>query len=468
MLKQHVSLYRRMMIATDVVLVGISFFIAYYIRSLFFGIYPIESYFWILPVIMVFWGVFLYSSGMYQSFRLQKLSHIIHIILRCAFISFLALASLGFIFKTFYISRSFVLLIFVVSSFMLVIEKIVLILMFREVRRRGFNFRNILIVGTGLRAQRFIDEVDRSRELGLKIVGLVDDDPQLNGQEIQGHRVIGSIKDIPQIIEARSVDIVVFVVPRSWLDRIEQAILYCETVGIQASIAMDFFNLDFAMAKENNLFGFPLLTFERTSHHLVLLLAKRVVDIVLSTLGLIVLSPFLAIIALVVKYTSPGGVLFKQERCGLNGRPFTLYKFRTMSSDAEAQLDTLRRHNLMEGPAFKMDNDPRVTRVGAVLRKFSLDELPQLWNVFIGEMSIVGPRPPLPQEVKEYDQWQRRRLSMRPGITCLWQISGRNNITNFNEWAKLDLQYIDHWSPWLDFVILVKTLPVVILTRGAK
>jgi len=169
-----------------------------------------------------------------------------------------------------------------------------------------------------------------------------------------------------------------------------------------------------------------------------------------------------------VKTTSPGPVFFKQQRCGLNGRLFTLYKFRTMVTDAEAQLDTLLRHNLMEGPAFKMENDPRITKVGRILRKLSLDEFPQLWNVFEGNMSIVGPRPPLPQEVKQYDNWQRRRLSMRPGITCLWQISGRNNITNFSQWAKLDLQYIDHWSPWLDFIILVKTIPVVLLTRGAK
>jgi lipopolysaccharide/colanic/teichoic acid biosynthesis glycosyltransferase len=188
----------------------------------------------------------------------------------------------------------------------------------------------------------------------------------------------------------------------------------------------------------------------------------------LSFIALVILAPILGLIAIAIETTSPGGVLFKQQRCGLNGRVFTLYKFRTMVSDAEAKLESLRQHNQMGGPAFKMDNDPRVTKVGRILRKFSLDELPQFWNVFKGEMSLVGPRPPLPKEVKQYDQWQRRRLSMAPGITCLWQISGRNNITDFNQWAKLDLQYIDHWSPWLDLMILVKTLPAVLLTRGAK
>jgi exopolysaccharide biosynthesis polyprenyl glycosylphosphotransferase len=231
---------------------------------------------------------------------------------------------------------------------------------------------------------------------------------------------------------------------------------------------MDFFKMDFSIAQESNMFGLPLLTFERTHYQLGHLLIKRIIDIVGSLIALIILLPFLGIIAIVVKSTSPGGALFKQQRCSLNGRVFTLYKFRTMVSDAEAQLETLRSYNLMEGPTFKMENDPRVTRVGWFLRKFSLDELPQFWNVLKGEISLVGPRPPLPQEVKQYDQWQRRRLSMRPGITCLWQISGRNNIKDFNEWANLDLEYIDHWSLWLDFVILIKTIPVVLFTRGLK
>lgn len=452
----------------DVFIVGICFFIAYTFRSFFDGIYPIETYLWMLPVTAGLWGALLYSSDMYQSFRLKNLSEIAFIILRCGFIGLLIFTSLGFLFKAAYVSRTFILLIFIFSSFTLIIEKIILIIMFREFRKRGFNFRSILIVGTGKRAKRFIDEVDQNREFGLKIVGLVDVDPVLVTQEIHGHRVIGAIKDIPRLIEKHSVDIVVFIVPYGWLNQIEQAILYCETVGIQASVAMDFFNLDFAQATESHLFGFPLLSFNRTNHQVGHLLLKQVIDIILSFIGLIILSPLLGVIAILVKTTSTGPVLFKQQRCGLNGKPFILYKFRTMVSDAEAQLDTLRRHNLMEGPAFKMENDPRVTKVGKFLRKFSLDEFPQLWNVFKGDMALVGARPPLPEEVKRYDQWQRRRLSMRPGITCLWQISGRNNIKDFNQWAKLDLEYIDHWSLWLDMVILFKTIPVVILTRGAK
>lgn len=174
------------------------------------------------------------------------------------------------------------------------------------------------------------------------------------------------------------------------------------------------------------------------------------------------------IVAAAIKFTSKGPVFFRQKRCGLNGRVFTFIKFRTMVKGAEEKLDDLLVHNEMKGPAFKMKKDPRVTPVGRFLRRYSLDELPQLWNIFIGQMSFVGPRPPLPKEVNKYDNWQRRRLSMKPGLTCLWQIGGRNKISDFNEWMRLDLKYIDAWSLWLDFKIFIKTIPVVLLARGAQ
>jgi lipopolysaccharide/colanic/teichoic acid biosynthesis glycosyltransferase len=178
--------------------------------------------------------------------------------------------------------------------------------------------------------------------------------------------------------------------------------------------------------------------------------------------------PVFVIIAILIKISSGGPIFFKQLRCGLYGRKFVFYKFRTMIADAESKLKDLAKYNEMNGPVFKMTNDPRITRVGKWLRKFSIDELPQLWNVFKGDMSLVGPRPPLPSEVEQYDIWQRRRLSMRPGITCLWQARGRNKITDFTEWMRLDLEYIDTWSLLLDFKILIKTIPVVLFGTGAK
>jgi len=217
MLKLHATLYRRLLILLDAFIVTLFFFVSYFIRNHFDGIYPITRYLWILPVTVVLWGLLLYTSGMYVSFRFKKLREIVFIVFRSGFISFLIFTSIGFLTQTIYISRSFILFLFIITSFALLIEKIALIIMFRELRRRGFNFRNILLVGSGPRAKRFIDEMNQSKEIGLKLVGLVDIDPILLQREVHGYRVIGTIKDIPQIIEAHSVDIVVFVIPRNWL-----------------------------------------------------------------------------------------------------------------------------------------------------------------------------------------------------------------------------------------------------------
>jgi len=197
--------------------------------------------------------------------------------------------------------------------------------------------------------------------------------------------------------------------------------------------------------------------------------AKQVMDFVLATVLLVILAVPMAMIALLVKLTSPGPVLFRQRRCGLNGRPFTMYKFRTMTTDAEQRKAELAAFNEMSGPVFKMTNDPRVTPLGRVLRRFSLDELPQLVNVIRGEMSLVGPRPLPVEEVNRFnDLAHRRRLSVKPGLTCLWQISGRNEVANFQDWVRLDLEYIDNWSLWLDLKILIRTVPVVLAGTGAR
>jgi exopolysaccharide biosynthesis polyprenyl glycosylphosphotransferase len=214
--------------------------------------------------------------------------------------------------------------------------------------------------------------------------------------------------------------------------------------------------------------GFPLLSFSTTPTNEALMFVRRILDVVLSSLILLFAGPLLMLpTAILIKLTSRGPVLFEQERCGLHGRVFTMYKFRSMVDKAEKRRVELDGLNEMDGPVFKFSSDPRVTAVGRLLRRFSLDEFPQFFNVLKGDMSLVGPRPPLPQEVAHYQRWQRRRLSMKPGITCLWQISGRNEVS-FEDWMKLDLTYIDNWSLLLDLKILLKTVPAVLLGRGAK
>jgi exopolysaccharide biosynthesis polyprenyl glycosylphosphotransferase len=239
-------------------------------------------------------------------------------------------------------------------------------------------------------------------------------------------------------------------------------------MGVKTRLALDFFPHVLARVQLEELDGTPLLTFSTTPDDSAAMMAKRTVDVLLSVLlGAVAIVP-VTLAALLIKITSRGPALFRQTRVGLNGRPFTLVKLRTMVADAEQRLAEVAHLNELEGPVFKSGKDPRLTRFGRLIRRFSMDEIPQLWNVLRGEMSLVGPRPPLPEEVARYERWQRRRLSMKPGVTGLWQVSGRNEIARFDEWMNLDLAYIDNWSLSLDAKILLRTIPAVLSGRGAR
>jgi len=442
-----------MMVFTDAVVAVAAFFAGYFLRVSLNDIYPIGVYLKLLPFFVVIWILLFAALGMYNSFRVKPFFDIVSIILASALIGFILLGSVIYVLKEKEISRALIMMMFGVGAAFFCVEKILLINSFRYMRKRGYNTRNILVVGTGRRAQGFAETVKKHDEWGFKIVRMIDED---------------EFCDMANILHRNVIDHVVFVVPRLWFEKIEDLIRLCETEGIPASVVVDLYELKFARSKQTNFCGIPMLTFESAPDRLWELLVKRLIDILISAIGLIFLSPLFLVLTIAIRMTSKGPILFRQKRCGLNGRKFVLYKFRTMVKGAEEKLAELRKFNEMDGPVFKMKKDPRVTPIGWFLRKSSLDELPQLWNVFKGDMSIVGPRPPIPAEVDKYDNWQRRRLSMRPGITCLWQVKGRNRITDFNEWMRLDLEYIDNWSLWLDIKILFATIPVVLLAKGAK
>ena len=364
------------------------------------------------------------------------------------------------------ISRFWIFLFALFSCIFLLTEKLGLRITSRWVRMHGYNYRTVLIVGTGPTALAIADSIHGHRFWGFRILGFI-----ANGQGIpagfpRSWPILGEVDDIPRIVESNVVDDVIFAVHRRDLDRLEDLFLALQEQGIRTRFAIDLFPHTRAQATLEELDGMPLLTFSTAPSSRLQLMLKRSVDLLISATILLLALPLVCFIALAIKITSGGTVLFRQTRCGLNGRLFTLYKFRTMVEDAEQRRRDLLHLNEMNGPVFKLRRDPRVTALGRWLRRFSLDEIPQLWNVLRGDMSLVGPRPPIPEEVARYQRWQRRRLSMKPGLTCLWQVSGRNEV-DFDRWMELDLEYIDSWSPMLDLKILVKTIPVVFHGHGA-
>lgn len=467
----------------DLALVAAAFFIAFWIRSVVLpetfpqsisSFYPLAAYVPLLPFVLLIWGVALLSSGCYRSHRTVPLGEEAWTIVRvCA--TALAVLALGIyslrldarLLGDDEFSRVWVLLVAGLSCGLLITEKLALRTLSRYVRWRGYNYRTVLIVGAHEGAVALADSIRDHRYWGFRILGFVSNS-ESGGDELPVHyRWLGTLGDISRIVEENPVDDVLFCVNRRDLDQMEDLFLALHEQGIRTQFALNFFPHTKARTRFEELDGVPLLTFSTTPERPLPLALKRLLDIATSSVLLVLALPVVLAIAVVIKLTDRGRVLYRQTRCGLNGRRFTLYKFRTMVPDAEERRQELLHLNEMNGPVFKLKRDPRVTWFGRFLRRFSLDELPQLWNVLRGDMSLVGPRPPIPDEVARYQRWQRRRLSMKPGLTCLWQISGRNQV-DFDRWIELDLQYIDSWSPWLDMKILLKTVPAVLTGRGAS
>lgn len=336
--------------------------------------------------------------------------------------------------------------------------------------RREFGAQHfVMIVGTSEAARRLGEALERSRRFGIELVGFVLEDRSREAppQEIGLERryPVFPLEDLGEILRRRVIDEVIFAVDGSRLPEFEEVFLECDEDGVRTRILIDFFPHVNSEMYLDRLGPAPLLTFSAAPHDEIRLLLKRVTDFLLAAAGLLLLAPLMALVALLIRLTSPGPAIFRQVRCGLNGRRFVFYKFRSMCENAE-ELKAAVAHLNSKQTAFKIPNDPRVTRIGGFLRKFSIDEWPQLWNVLKGDMSLVGPRPAVPEEVERYERWQRRRLRMRPGLTCLWALAGRDAL-DFDTWMKLDMEYIDSWSLSLDWKILFRTIPRVLIGKGA-
>jgi len=336
----------------------------------------------------------------------------------------------------------------------------------RLLRRRGRNYRTLIVLGSGPRAREVMDEVEANPAWGLRILGFLDDrdvpvDPAIPVE------LVHKLQELPAMLSEQVVDEAIVACPRSLIADMASAVAVFAEVGIPVTLLSDLFG-DLVPAPRTTRFGsMTALSFAPVHHGRVQLVVKRLLDVVGAACLVVLSAPLIGLAALLVKATSRGPVFFRQVRCGLRGRPFVMLKLRTMHVDAEERRQGLEALNEMDGPVFKIKHDPRVTPVGRWLRRFSVDEIPQFWNVLRGDMSLVGPRPPLPEEVAQYRQSDRRRLSMRPGLTCLWQVSGRNHV-GFDDWVGLDLSYIDSWSLGVDARILLKTPRAVMRGDGAS
>ncbi|MBM3765185.1 MAG: sugar transferase [Acidobacteria bacterium] len=332
--------------------------------------------------------------------------------------------------------------------------------------RRKFGAEHFLwIVGTGDAARRVGLLIEDAAAYGLRLSGFIDPAPRVAAIQLRNDYPVRALSELPELLRRHVIDEILFAVPSGELVALEETFLICDEEGVRTRVAVDFFPHVHSEMYLERLGEAPMLTFSGAPHDEFRLLAKRLIDLICAGVAAVALAPFLAIVAIAIKLTSRGPVLFRQQRCGLNGRLFTLLKFRSMVQDAEAMKASLADRN-ERSLVFKIKNDPRLTPLGKWLRKFSIDELPQLWNVIRGDMSLVGPRPAVPEEVEQYERWQRRRLRMRPGLTCLWVVEGRDSV-DFERWMELDMRYIDNWSLALDWKIILRTIPQVVTGKGA-
>lgn len=433
-------------------------------------LYPFTWYLVLVGPVVVIWTGLLFLAGAYRSRRTSGLKDEALLVGKIVLGGTVLLTILVYGLRLDFISRPFLPLFAVLNTLFLVVERLTVRIVARRVRARGFNYRTVVIIGDTPRARSMARLIHDHPWWGLKLLGVVRERPASSeaGTTAGGLPVLGSLEDFPTILTSLPVDEVILAVDRGDVDQLEDVFLMCEEMGVKTRLILDFFPHVFAKVELEEFDGTPLLTFSTTPAETGALLVKRAVDVGLALVLGVVCLPLAAVLALLIKLSSHGPVLFRQVRCGLSGRPFTFYKLRTMTEDAEERLAEVAHLNEHEGPVFKASHDPRVTSFGRFLRRFSLDEIPQLWNVLKGEMSLVGPRPPLPDEVARYEKWQRRRLSMKPGLTGLWQVSGRSDLPSFDQWMELDLAYIDNWSLTLDAKILLRTIPTVLSGRGAR
>ncbi len=463
MLRRNRQIKMQIQQMLDACLFGVSFLLAWGIRSYpdiiqVLGLPAInwaESYLWLYITLIVAGPLVLETQGYYDRPLLSTRRTALWPLFRGCLLTTVGLVLVLFFFRMDFPRGVAILFGFVSFALVLLKEEVLRVALNSKVARAQFQ-RRFILVGTEEDTGRMREELKSRFEADLIILSEFN----LNDK---------SVEELTRQLHEHSVNGVIINARHNFFEKIEGAIRTCELEGVEVWLFADFFQTQISHASFDEFQGRPMLVFRATPDASWQGVLKQVIDFTVALVMVLILAVPFVIIGLLIKLTSPGPILFRQRRCGLNGHPFTILKFRTMETDAEQRKHELATQNEMSGPVFKMKNDPRVTPVGRILRKLSIDEFPQFYNVLRGEMSLVGPRPLPVDEVRRFDDFaHRRRLSVKPGLTCLWQVSGRNEVSDFDDWVRLDLEYIDNWSLWLDLKIIWRTIPIVLFGVGAR
>ncbi len=432
-----------------------------------------ESFnFWAMPIIFVIWILlinFFEKNTLYRHTSYNK------IFINCIVITFIGVTStisVDFLLKSELFKRSTIVIMGAIAFILILLKRLFVKAYLSYIREEGLDTKNILIVGSKKRAKELIDEFDNHKEYGFIIRKIIDPDDERDGVEINNFSVSGEFSKIYDNIIKLNIDEVFIAMPIELIPNIQECFEFFDSVGVNYHVMINtrIANINYESLrlepKLESYYDLPMVSFQALPANLYSLYLKNIFEKILAFILLLFTAPVIFLFAILVKLTSKGPAFFKQERVGLHGRSFFQYKLRSMIINAEELKKDLSHLNEQSGPVFKIEKDPRITPIGRFIRKFSIDELPQLFNVITGNMNLIGPRPPVPQEVEQYTPSQMRRLSMKPGITGLWQVSGRNSLKEFEDWVRLDLEYIDNWNLFLDFKIALKTVFVVLSGSG--
>lgn len=466
--------WRWTLVLTDAILILVGFALAYWLRYNAQWIEPVDevnyvefsAYYGAAGLLTLSLVLAYKIEGLYDLRRGASWLDAVYIIFSGTVVGIAALIVWFFSSRPLAVSRLMLLYAAIIITALLALSRLIESSIRYALHRRGIAADRLLIVGAGEIGRAIMRNVVAQPELGYQIVGFVDDDLNKQYATIGRFQGLGAVADIGRILAERQVDDVIVTLPWYSRDLITHVLQVCEDTGVRVRIVPDMFQLRLNQINIDTINGIPLIGVRETNIRGWNRVVKRILDVALASVAMALSAPLMALIALAIKLDTPGPILLRQTRVGLNGRLFTAYKFRSMRVGADQELAGLQTQNEATGPIFKMKNDPRRTRVGRFIRKTSLDELPQFFNVLKGDMSLVGPRPPIPTEVEKYDEWHRRRLEVSPGITGLWQVSGRSQLT-FDEMVMLDLYYAENWSLALDLKILLRTIPTVLLGTGA-